>query len=62
MLHDSGHECGQVGCVAGDEDEGEAAPHIHQPSGTPAFGRLGGEGVTEQHTPRVHCNTNEKNI
>ena len=35
-----GEECGQVGCVGGDEDEGEEPPrHAHDP----ARHRLGGD-------------------
>ena len=60
MLHDASHEGGQVGGVAGDEDEGKAAPHVDQPPCTPAFGRLRRERVAEQHRPRVHCNKTQR--
>lgn len=45
------HEGGQVGSVAGEEDDGEEGPHGHDELASGAFGVLHRDGVVEDQTP-----------
>lgn len=45
------HESGQVGCVAGQEDDGEEGPHGHHDLAGGSFGVLDRHGVVEHQAP-----------
>lgn len=50
------HEGGQVGSVAGEEDDGEEGPDRHNELAGGTFGVLHGDRVVEDQTPeQPHC-------
>ena len=45
------HDGGQVGGVAGQDQQAEDGPQVHEEAARPALGRLGRHGASEQDGP-----------